>query len=89
MMGVNDDISHFFALMKYILDNIDDGQISVMAFFGKKISNTLIFARLSHKAVQFPLKYVQVICVVDIVGNAFIKLNSRLVFSRSKQQMIL
>jgi hypothetical protein len=29
-VGVKADISHHFALMKYILDNIDGGQISVM-----------------------------------------------------------
>ena len=74
-MGIKVDISHFFALMKYILDNIDDGQISMMASFRKKISNTFIFARLSHKVVQYdqiPLRYVQVICLVDIVGDALI-----------------
>ena len=46
----------------------------------KKISNTFILARLCHEIVQcdqIPLRYVQVICVVDIVGNALIKLDSR------------
>jgi acyl-ACP thioesterase len=32
-VSIKADISHFFALMKYILDNIDDGQISMMASF--------------------------------------------------------
>jgi hypothetical protein len=35
-MGVKADISHFFALMKYILDNVGDKQISVMACFSKR-----------------------------------------------------
>ena len=79
-MSIKADISHFFALMKYILDNIDDRQISMVTSFRKKIRNTFIFARLSHKIIQYdqiPLRYVQVICVVDIVGDAFIKLDSR------------
>jgi hypothetical protein len=79
-VSIKADISHFFALMKYILDNIDDGQISMMASFRKKISNTFIFARLSHKVIQYdqiPLRYVQVIGVVDVVGDALIKLDSR------------
>ena len=74
-MGIKTDISHFFALMKYILDNIDDRQISMMTSFRKKISNTFILARLCHEIVQYdkiPLRYVQVICVVDIVGNTLI-----------------
>jgi hypothetical protein len=41
-MSIKADISHFFALMKYILDNIDDRQISMMASFGKKISNAAL-----------------------------------------------
>jgi hypothetical protein len=60
--------------MKYILNNIDDGQIS-MTSFRKKISNTFIFAGLCHKIIQYdqiPLQNGQVICVVDIVGNALI-----------------
>ena len=51
-----------------------------MASFRKKSRNTFIFAGLCHKVVQYdqiPLRYVQVICVVDIVGDAFIKLDSR------------
>jgi hypothetical protein len=71
-MSIKADISHFFALMKYVLDNIDDGQISMMASFRKKISNTFIFARLSHKVVQYDqilFRYVQVICVVDVFGD--------------------
>jgi hypothetical protein len=79
-MSIKADISHFFALIKYILDNIDDRQVSMMTSFRKKISNTFILAGLSHKVVQYdqiPLRYVQVICVVDIVGNALIKLDSR------------
>ena len=66
--------------MKYILDNIDDGQISVMASFGKKISYTFVFTRLCHEIIQYdqiPLRYVQVIHFVDIFGNAFIELDSR------------
>jgi hypothetical protein len=43
-MGIKADISHFFAMMKYILDNIDDIQISMMISFRKKISNTFILA---------------------------------------------
>jgi ABC-type uncharacterized transport system fused permease/ATPase subunit len=73
-MSIKADISHFFALTKYILDNIDDRQISM-------ISNTFILiARLSFKIVQYdqiPLRYVQVIYVVDIVGSALINLDSR------------
>jgi hypothetical protein len=56
--------------MKYILNNIDDGQISMMTSFRKKISNTFIFAGLWHKIIQndqIPLRYVQVTSVVDIV----------------------
>jgi hypothetical protein len=79
-VGIKADISHFFALMKYIFDNINDRQISMMTSFRKKISNTFILARLCHEIIhydQIPLKYVQVICVVDIVGNALTKLDSR------------
>jgi hypothetical protein len=79
-MGIKADISHFFALMKYILDNIDDRQIPMMTSFRKKIRNTFILARLCHEIIQYdqiPLRYVQVICVVDIVGNALIKLDYR------------
>ena len=79
-MGVKADISHFFVLMKYILDNIEDGQISVMASFGKKMSYTFVFIRLCHEIVQYdqiPLRYVQVIHFVDIFWNAFIELDSR------------
>ena len=79
-MGIKADISNFFVLMKYILDNIDDRQITMMTSFRKKISQTFILARLCHKIVQYdqiPLRYVQVIGVVDIVGNALIKLDSR------------
>jgi hypothetical protein len=50
--------------MKYILGNIDDEQISVVASFGKKISYTFVFARLSNEIAQYdqiPLRYVQVI----------------------------
>jgi hypothetical protein len=88
-MSIKADISHFFALMKYILDNVDDRQISMMASFRKKISNTLIFARLSHKVVQYDqiqLRYVQVICVVDVFGDALIKLDSR---HRSHQEYFI
>ena len=79
-MGVKANISRLFALMKYILDNIDDGQISVMASFREKISYTFVFARLHNEIVhydQIPLRYVQVIHFVDIFGNAFIELDSR------------
>jgi hypothetical protein len=79
-MSIKADISHFFALMKYILDNIDDRQISMMTSFRKKINNTFILARLCHEIVQYdqiPLRYVQVICVVDVFGDALIKLDSR------------
>ena len=52
----------------------------MMTSFRKKISNTFVFAGLSHKVVQYdqiPLRYVQVICVVDVFGDALIKLDSR------------
>jgi hypothetical protein len=74
------DIYHLFSLMECILNNIDDGQISVMTSFRKKISYTFVFTRLGHEIVQYdqiPLRYVQVISVVDLVGNAFIELDSR------------
>ena len=75
-MSIKADISHFFALMKYVLDNIDDGQISMMSSFGKKISYTFVFTRLCHEIVQYdqiPLRFVQVMydIRVDILGNAF------------------
>jgi hypothetical protein len=79
-MSIKADISHLLALMKYTLDNIDDGQISVMASFGKKISYTFVFTRLCHEIVQYDqirLGYVQVIHFVDIFGNAFIELDFR------------
>jgi hypothetical protein len=62
--------------MKYILNNIDDGQISIMTSFRKKISNTFIFAGLCHKIIQYDqilLRYVHVISVVDDV-NGYLKL---------------
>ena len=52
IMGVQTNVSHLFPLMKYILHNIYYRQISVMTTLSKKISNTLVFARLSHKIVQ-------------------------------------
>ena len=51
-----------------------------MASFGKKISYTFVFTRLCHEIVQYdqiPLRYVQVIRFVDILGNAFIELDFR------------
>ena len=78
-MSIKADISHFFALMKYIFDNIDDRQISMMTSFRKKISNTSVFAGLSRKVVQYyqiPLRYVQVIYVVDVFGDALIEFDS-------------
>jgi hypothetical protein len=44
-------VVHLFARMKYILDNIDDGQIC------KKISNTFVFAILLSFSVQISDKY--------------------------------
>ena len=52
IVGVQTNVSHLFPLMKYILHDIDYRQISVMAPLCEKISNTLFFARLSHKIVQ-------------------------------------
>jgi hypothetical protein len=52
-MSIKADISNFYALMKFILDVTDERQSSMMASFGKKISNTFIFAGLIHKVVQY------------------------------------
>jgi hypothetical protein len=50
-----------------------------MTSFRKKISYTFVFTRLSHEIVQYdqiPLRYVHDYSVVDIVGKAFIELDS-------------
>jgi hypothetical protein len=52
-----------------------------MTSFRKRISNTLSisYSGLSHKVVQYyqiPLRYVQVICVVDVFGDALIEFDS-------------
>jgi hypothetical protein len=53
-------VIHLFALIKYILDNTDDGQISVMTIFflqKDKQYNTSVFAILSPFSVQVSDKY--------------------------------
>jgi hypothetical protein len=56
-MDIKADIYNFFALMKYVLGNIDDGKISVIASFRKKISYTFVFrldsAMRSSNTIKF------------------------------------
>ena len=88
IMGVKADISHFFALMKYILDNIDDRQISVMTSFRKKISYTFVFTRLCHEIIQYdliPLRYVQVIHFFVYSGMPSLNSIPGIVLNISKQ----
>jgi hypothetical protein len=59
-MGIKANISHLFALMKHVLDNVDDGQISVMTCFREKISYTLVFARLCLEIIQCDFKLVTI-----------------------------
>ena len=52
VVGIETDISSFFALVKYILNNMDHRQISAMTPFREEIGNTFISPWLIHKIVE-------------------------------------